>query len=89
MIGHDFHSLLGREMQDGAVFREAVHEQGVHVPIAGETLEAQASQPLSGTRLVALLNNDVTEAKVVGRSDCHRPAYWSHFVLCRSVTIAS
>jgi hypothetical protein len=37
--------------------------------VAGESFDGDASQPLSGTRLVMLLNNDVTEVKVLGRGD--------------------
>ena len=37
--------------------------------IAGATYEANASQPSSGTKLVALLNQDVSGAKVINGSD--------------------
>lgn len=37
--------------------------------ISGETFEGNGAEPLSGVKLVALLNNDVTEASVIGRGD--------------------
>lgn len=37
--------------------------------IADKTFEGNASEPFSGVNLVALLNNDITEAKIIGRGD--------------------
>lgn len=37
--------------------------------ISGKKYEGNAAEPLSGTHLVSLLNEDVTEASVIGRGD--------------------